>query len=88
MRAAGTAPYFVALSPTGTDQLIAELGAANTRGIQMSQVIPHPWGEKLEACEATGAPCPRIPAMATTAGGLAERQAAGLGHRARRPAGR
>jgi ABC-type branched-subunit amino acid transport system substrate-binding protein len=49
MRAAGAAPYFVALSPVGTDQLIAELGAAHTRGIQVSQVIPHPWSDKLEA---------------------------------------
>jgi ABC-type branched-subunit amino acid transport system substrate-binding protein len=48
MRAAGKAPFFVALSPVGTDQLIAELGPDNTRGIQVSQVIPHPWGDKVE----------------------------------------
>jgi ABC-type branched-subunit amino acid transport system substrate-binding protein len=48
MRAAGAAPFFVALSPVGTDQLIAELGPDNTRGIQVSQVIPYPWGDKLE----------------------------------------
>lgn len=48
MRAAGAAPFFVALSPVGTDQLIAELGPQNTRGIQVSQVIPYPWGDKLE----------------------------------------
>ena len=48
MRSAGAAPFFVALSPVGTDQLIAELGPDNTRGIQVSQVIPYPWGDKLE----------------------------------------
>jgi len=48
MRKAGSAPFFVALSPVGTDQLIAELGPENTRGIQVSQVIPYPWADKLE----------------------------------------
>lgn len=48
MRATGAAPFFVALSPVGTDQLIAELGPQNTRGIQVSQVIPHPWTDKVE----------------------------------------
>lgn len=48
MRKAGSNPFFVALSPVGTDQLIAELGSENTRGIQVSQVIPYPWGDKLE----------------------------------------
>ena len=48
MRSAGASPFFVALSPVGTDQLIAELGPDNTRGIQVSQVIPYPWGDKLE----------------------------------------
>ncbi|HEX6704528.1 MAG TPA: ABC transporter substrate-binding protein [Albitalea sp.] len=48
MRSSGASPFFVALSPVGTDQLIAELGAQNTRGIQVSQVIPYPWGDKLE----------------------------------------
>jgi len=48
LRAAGLNPYFVALSPVGTDQLIAELGAGNSRGIQVTQVIPYPWGSKLE----------------------------------------
>jgi len=48
MRAAGASPFFVALSPVGTDQLIAEMGPENTRGIQVSQVIPYPWGDKLE----------------------------------------
>ncbi|AKJ28231.1 ABC transporter permease [Caldimonas brevitalea] len=48
MRAAGASPFFVALSPVGTDQLIAELGAEQTRGVQVSQVIPRPWGDRLE----------------------------------------
>ena len=48
MRKAGANPFFVALSPVGTDQLIAELGSEHTRGIQVSQVIPYPWGDKLE----------------------------------------
>ncbi len=48
MRATGASPFFVALSPVGTDQLIAELGPEHTRGIQVSQVIPYPWGDKLE----------------------------------------
>lgn len=48
MRKAGSNPFFVALSPVGTDQLIAELGPENTRGIQVSQVIPYPWGDKHE----------------------------------------
>lgn len=48
LRAAGVTPFFVALSPVGTDQLIAELGPDHTRGIQVAQVIPAPWGDKLE----------------------------------------
>ena len=47
MRAAGAAAYFIALSPVGTDQLIQELGPDNSRGIQVSQVIPSPSGDKL-----------------------------------------
>ncbi len=47
-RAAGVSPYFVALSPVGTDQLIGDLGADKSRGIQVSQVIPYPWGNKLQ----------------------------------------
>lgn len=47
MKAAGASPFFVALSPVGTDQLIAELGPNMTRGIQVSQVIPNPWVDKL-----------------------------------------
>ncbi|MEP7099779.1 MAG: ABC transporter substrate-binding protein [Burkholderiales bacterium] len=48
MSRGGLHPYFVALSPVGTDQLIAELGAEASRGIQVAQVIPYPWGNKLE----------------------------------------
>lgn len=48
MRQNGEQPYFVALSPVGADQLINELGKADARGIQVTQVIPSPWGEKLE----------------------------------------
>lgn len=48
MRKTGSNPFFVALSPVGTDQLIAELGSEQTRGIQVSQVIPYPWGDKVE----------------------------------------
>ncbi|RYF49550.1 MAG: ABC transporter permease, partial [Comamonadaceae bacterium] len=48
LRKTGVQTYFVALSPVGTDQLIAELGPEASRGIQVSQVIPFPWGEKLE----------------------------------------
>ena len=47
MRQGGSKPYFVALSPVGTDQLISELGPEAARGIQVSQVIPYPWGDKL-----------------------------------------
>jgi branched-chain amino acid transport system substrate-binding protein len=47
MRIAGSKPYFVALSPVGTDQLISELGPDAARGLQVSQVIPYPWGSKL-----------------------------------------
>lgn len=48
MRAAGRQPQFVALSPVGTDQLITELGPEQSRGVQVSQVIPFPWGSKLQ----------------------------------------
>lgn len=47
IRAAGGAAYLVALSPVGTDNLISELGPQHSRGIQVSQVIPYPWGDKL-----------------------------------------
>lgn len=40
--------YFIALSPVGTDQLIAELGANVARGIQVTQVIPHPWSDRTK----------------------------------------
>jgi branched-chain amino acid transport system substrate-binding protein len=46
LRRAGLSPYFVALSPVGTDQLIAELGVEAARGVQVAQVIPYPWGDK------------------------------------------
>lgn len=48
LRQTGQHPYFVALSPVGTDQLISELGPDASRGIQVAQVIPYPWGDKLE----------------------------------------
>jgi ABC-type branched-subunit amino acid transport system substrate-binding protein len=48
IRAAGRRPTFVALSPVGTDQLIAELGPANARGIEVAQVIPSPWSGTLQ----------------------------------------
>jgi branched-chain amino acid transport system substrate-binding protein len=48
MRAAGASPFFVGLSPIGTDQLVAALGASNSRGIQVAQVIPNPWSGKTE----------------------------------------
>lgn len=37
----------MALSPVGTDQLIETLGSDNSRGIEVSQVIPNPWSNKL-----------------------------------------
>lgn len=48
MRAAQSSPYFVALSPVGTDQLVDELGPDKSRGVQVAQVIPYPWSDKLE----------------------------------------
>jgi ABC-type branched-subunit amino acid transport system substrate-binding protein len=48
MRKAGSQAYFVALSPVGTDQLVTELGPEKSRGVQVAQVIPYPWGDKLE----------------------------------------
>jgi ABC-type branched-subunit amino acid transport system substrate-binding protein len=47
-RKAGTHPFFVALSPVGTDQLIEDLGPAQARGIQVTQVIPLPSSDRLE----------------------------------------
>ncbi len=40
--------YFIALSPVGTDQLIADLGKDMARGIQVAQVIPHPWSDRTK----------------------------------------
>ncbi|RYF53176.1 MAG: ABC transporter permease, partial [Comamonadaceae bacterium] len=48
MRKTGVQPHFVALSPVGTDQLISELGPEAARGVRVAQVIPYPWGDKLE----------------------------------------
>jgi ABC-type branched-subunit amino acid transport system substrate-binding protein len=48
LRRAKANPFFVALSPVGTDQLVAELGPDQARGIQVAQVIPYPWGDKFE----------------------------------------
>lgn len=47
LRRTGLSPYFVALSPVGTDKLISTLGPAESRGIQVTQVIPYPAGDKL-----------------------------------------
>lgn len=49
MRREGVHPFFVALSPVGTDQLVAMLGAEQARGIQVSQVIPSPFSERVGA---------------------------------------
>jgi branched-chain amino acid transport system substrate-binding protein len=43
----GLTPLFVALSPVGTDQLVADLGEAQSRGIQVVQVMPDPWADRL-----------------------------------------
>ena len=42
MKAAGQNPMLMTLSPVGTEQLVAELGA-DARGIGISQVMPYPW---------------------------------------------
>jgi ABC-type branched-subunit amino acid transport system substrate-binding protein len=47
MRGLGASPSFVALSPVGTDQLVVELGADGSRGIEVSQVIPNPRLDKV-----------------------------------------
>jgi ABC-type branched-subunit amino acid transport system substrate-binding protein len=47
MRSQGGSRYYVALSPVGTDQLVAALGEELARGIQVAQVIPYPWADKL-----------------------------------------
>ncbi len=48
MRRGGAKPYFVALSPGGADPLIGQLGGDDSRGVQVAQVIPYPWGERYE----------------------------------------
>jgi len=40
-------PMFMTLSPVGTEQLIAELGA-ESRGIAISQVVPYPWNDGVQ----------------------------------------
>lgn len=40
--------YFIALSPVGTDQLIAGLGKDVARGVQVAQVIPSPWSDRTK----------------------------------------
>ena len=47
MAALNVHPYYVALSPVGTDQLIQQLGKDLSRGIQVAQVVPYPWGDRL-----------------------------------------
>jgi len=42
MKKAGQNPMLMTLSPVGTEQLVAELGA-DARGIGISQVMPYPW---------------------------------------------
>ncbi len=42
MKKAGQNPMLMTLSPVGTQQLVAELGA-DARGIGVSQVMPYPW---------------------------------------------
>jgi ABC-type branched-subunit amino acid transport system substrate-binding protein len=40
--------YFIALSPVGADQLIADLGKEIARGVQVAQVIPFPWSDRTK----------------------------------------
>lgn len=44
MKKANQSPMFMTLSPVGTEQLVAELGA-DARGIGISQVMPYPWND-------------------------------------------
>jgi len=44
MKKANQSPMFMTLSPVGTEQLVAELGA-EARGIGISQVMPYPWND-------------------------------------------
>ncbi len=47
MRATGQQPQFVTLSPIGADLLVKDMGAANARGIGITQVMPYPWNDAL-----------------------------------------
>jgi ABC-type branched-subunit amino acid transport system substrate-binding protein len=47
MKKAGQNPMFMALSPVGTEQLIAELGNTSPRGLGISQVVPYPWSASI-----------------------------------------
>lgn len=47
MKQAGQNPMFMALSPVGTEQLIAELGSTSSRGLGISQVVPYPWSAAI-----------------------------------------
>lgn len=44
MKKANQGPMFMTLSPVGTEQLVAELGA-DARGLGISQVMPYPWND-------------------------------------------
>lgn len=44
MKKANQSPMFMTLSPVGTEQLVAELGA-DARGLGISQVMPYPWND-------------------------------------------
>jgi len=44
MKKSNQSPMFMTLSPVGTEQLVAELGA-DARGIGISQVMPYPWND-------------------------------------------
>lgn len=47
MKQAGQNPMFMALSPVGTEQLMAELGSTSSRGLGISQVVPYPWSTSI-----------------------------------------
>lgn len=47
MKQVGQNPMFMALSPVGTEQLIAELGTTSSRGLGISQVVPYPWSAAI-----------------------------------------
>lgn len=44
MKKSNQGPMFMTLSPVGTEQLVAELGA-DARGLGISQVMPYPWND-------------------------------------------